>query len=242
MTGPPPRPGALVVHGLTGSRQSVAGLAAALAAEGFETSIPLLPGHETSPEDLAGCGWAEWRDAVEGAYLDLARRCGALVVCGLSMGGALACALAMDHPEVAGLAAVNPLVDPPAASFRDLLRELLAAGERFLPGIGGDLADADVREDAYDRLPVAALLSMGEGLEKLAPLLGGIACPVLILTSRDDRVVPTVSSDVLADAVSGPVERVWLERSRHVATLDLEHEEVERSIVRFALACSRSVQ
>ncbi len=230
------RPGALLLHGLTGSTESVGGLSAALRVAGFDVESPMLPGHGTSPEDLAGCGWDDWVSAADGAYERLAARSdGPVLAAGLSMGGAIAAGLAASHPDgVAGLAVVNPLVDPPAPSFQELLEQLLAAGERFLPGVGGDIADPEAREVAYDRLPVAAVLSMSRGLEKLLPRLGDVRCPVLILTSRHDHVVPTVSSDVLAGAVPGPVERVWLERSHHVATLDLDRDEVERRIVAFA--------
>jgi carboxylesterase len=229
------RRGAVVVHGLTGSTESVAGVATALAAAGFEVEAPLLPGHGTSPEELAGCAWDDWAAAVEEAFAAVARRAARVVAVGLSMGGALSAALAASHDgAVAGLATVNPIIDPPAPSFQDLLGRLLDAGEHFLPGIGGDLADPHAEERAYDRLPVAALRSMGEGLHGLRPRLGEVRCPVLILTSRHDHVVPIVSSDVLAGAVGGPVERVWLERSHHVATLDLERDEVERRIVAFA--------
>jgi len=214
----------------------VVGLAAALEVAGFTVEVPLLPGHGTSAEDLTGYGWADWEVAVGDAFDTVVRRCPGhpVVAAGLSMGGALAANLAAARPEVVGLVAVNPFVDPPAAAFQSLLGELLAAGERFLPGIGGDLADPGADEEAYDRIPVAALLSMCRGLDALAPRLPAIRCPVLILTSRHDHVVPAVSSDVLAGAVSGPVERVWLERSSHVATLDLEHEELERRAVAFA--------
>ena len=229
------RRGALVVHGLTGSIQSVAGLVAALESAGFDVEAPLLPGHGTSPEELARCGWHEWSAAVEEAFAALARRAGRLVAVGLSMGGALTASVAAAHDgALAGLATVNPMIDPPAPSFQDLLGELLAAGEHFLPGIGGDIADPEAVEAAYDRLPVAALRSMGEGLHALRPRLGRVRCPVLILTSRHDHVVPSVSSDVLAEEVAGPVERVWLERSHHVATLDLDRDEVEHRVVAFA--------
>jgi carboxylesterase len=228
-------PGALLLHGLTGSTQSVAGLAAALGTAGFDVEMPLLPGHGTSPEDLAARTWVDWVAAAEEAYGKLAARTsGPVVSVGLSMGGALAAGVAAAHPEVAGLAVVNPLVDVPAASFFDLLEQLLAAGEHFLPGIGGDIADPDAHEVAYDRLPVAALLSMSRGLVGLQARLGEVTCPVLILTSRHDHVVHPVSSDVLAGAVSGPVERVWLERSSHVATLDLDRDELESRVVDFA--------
>ena len=229
------RPGALVLHGLTGSPQGVAGLGAALAAAGFEVEMPLLPGHGTSPEDLAGCGWNDWSTAAENAYQRLAGRSGPVVATGLSVGGALAASVAADHPQVVGLAVVNPLVDPPAQEFLDTLEAFLAAGERFLPGVGSDIADPDAHEEAYDRLPVAALLSLSQGLIALRPRLGELRCPVLILTSRHDHVVPSASSDVVAGAVSGPVERVWLERSQHVATLDLDRDEVERRVVEFAV-------
>lgn len=235
-----PGPGAVVVHGLTGSPQSVAGLATALASVGFATEVPLLPGHGTSADDLAGQGWADWAGGVDAAYAALvAGGAGPVVAVGLSMGAALAANLAAAHPEVAGLVAVNPLVDPPAPSFQAVLEGFLAAGEAFLPGVGGDVSDPSVREEAYDRLPVAALLSMCRGLDALASRLGRIRCPVLIVTSRHDHVVPTVSSDVLAAAVSGPVQRVWLERSGHVATLDLERDDVERRAVEFALRATR---
>jgi carboxylesterase len=225
------RPGALVLHGLTGSTQSVAGLAAALERAGFHVEAPMLPGHGTTPEDLDGCGWADWTAAAEAAY----RRLPAPVVAvGLSMGGALAAGVCARHAEVRGLAVVNPLIDPPAPSFLEALEGFLAAGERFLPGIGGDLADPAAEEVAYDRLPVAALLSASQGLAELRPRLGDVRCPVLILSSRHDHVVPSVSGDVLAEAVAGPVERVWLENSAHVATLDLDRNELERRVVAFA--------
>src|SRR5207302_1553767 len=64
--------------------------------------------------------------------------------------------------------------------------------------------------------------------------LGRINCPVLIMTSPQDHVVPPGSSDVLAERVAGPVERVTLERSYHVATLDYDKDEIERRAVEFA--------
>jgi carboxylesterase len=230
-------PGALVLHGLTGSTQSVDGLRLALERAGFEVEAPMLPGHGTSPEDLDRWGWDDWTAAAEAAYGRLARPA---VAVGLSMGGALAAGVCARHPELRGLAVVNPLVDPPARAFLDTLEAFLAAGERFLPGIGSDIADPSATEAAYDRLPVAALLSMGRGLHQLRPQLARISCPVLILTSRYDHVVPAVSSDVLAEAVSGPVERHWLEQSQHVATLDLDREELERRIVDFATSFAAS--
>jgi carboxylesterase len=54
------------------------------------------------------------------------------------------------------------------------------------------------------------------------------------MNSPQDHVVPPSSSDILAAGVSGPVERVTLERSYHVATLDYDKDDIERRAAEFA--------
>ena len=58
---------------------------------------------------------------------------------------------------------------------------------------------------------------------------------MLLLSSRHDHVVPTASGDVLAESYGGPVERVFLENSYHVATLDNDAPEIEDRAIAFAL-------
>ena len=226
--------GALVVHGFTGCPQSMRGLAEAFAAAGFTVELPRLPGHGTSVEDMCAYSWADWSAAAEAAYQDLAGRCDRVVVTGLSMGGTLTLWLAANHPEIAGIVVVNGAAEPPAESFRDMLREMQAQGHTVMPGVGNDVADPDGKELAYDMAPIAGLLSLMETMDELAPRLGDIACPVLVANSPQDHVVPPSSSDLIASSVSGPVERLTLARSYHVATLDYDRHELERAAVDFA--------
>jgi carboxylesterase len=51
-------------------------------------------------------------------------------------------------------------------------------------------------------------------------------------------VVEPGSGDLVAGTVSGPVERVWLERSYHVATLDYDQDEIESRALAFARSVS----
>jgi carboxylesterase len=229
-----PTPGALLLHGLTGSPQSLGNLPAALTAAGFRVSVPVVAGHCTTLEDLERTGWDDWVATAEGAYQALAAECPKVVLVGLSMGGSLACRLAAEHSGVAGLVAINPFIDPPAESFRDAVRGVIGDGFLRAPAITGDLADPEAHEEGYDELPLSALLSLCEGLDDLLPRIPAITCPVLVVTSRVDHVVPPVSSDILAGRLSVPVERVWLERSYHLALLDHDKEEVEARVVEFA--------
>jgi carboxylesterase len=228
---PRPAAGAVVLHGLTGHPRSVRG--AALEAAGVPAVVPLLPGHGTAVDDLESRQWDDWVAAAEAALDEAGER---VVAVGLSVGGSLACRLAADHPErVAGVVAVNPFIDPPARSFREALQAMAAQGYPRVPGIGGDVADPGAEhEGSYAELPVSTVLTLCDGLDDLLLRLARITCPLLLFTSRADHVVPPVSSDVLAERVSGPVERVWLERSYHVATLDHDRADIERGSVGFA--------
>ena len=227
--------GALVLHGFTGSPQSMRGLAEAFHASGFTVEMPLLPGHGRSVDDMLPTRWEDWSAAAEAAYVDLAARSDRVVVAGLSMGGTLTAWLASRHPEIAGIVCVNPAAEPSAESFIEVLRATLESGSVTMPAIGSDIADPDQRELAYEATPIEPLLSVMAAVEDLHPRLGDIRCPVLLFTSPQDHVVPPTNSDVLAAAVSGPVERVILERSYHVATLDYDREEIERRSVEFAI-------
>jgi carboxylesterase len=226
--------GALVLHGFTGNPQSMRGLAEALAGAGLAVELPLLPGHGTSIEDMLPTRWTDWSTAAEDVYADLAGRSRRVIVAGLSMGGTLAVWLATRHTEMAGLVLINPLIEPPAESFREILRGALDAGTEAMPGIGSDIALEGVEELAYAGSPVASMLSMMEATDTIAADLGRIRCPVLLFSSRQDHVVPSASGDVLAAGVGGPVERIWLEHSYHVATLDHDRGLIEARAVEFA--------
>jgi carboxylesterase len=225
--------GVLVLHGFTGTPGSMRALAKALAAAGYTVELPLLPGHGTSVADMRETGWPDWSEAAEKAYAELAARCRRVAVIGLSMGGALATWVTSQHPEVAAMVVVNPLIEPPAEDFVQSMRDLVASGITTVPAIGSDIADPESHELSYDETPLEPALSLFAGVADLSHHLAEIRCPVLVFTSRNDHVVATSSSDFLAAAVSGPVERVWLERSFHVATQDYDRAEIESQTVAF---------
>lgn len=227
--------GALVLHGYTGSPVSMRPLAEALAAAGFAVELPRLPGHGTAPEDLALTRWEDWLAEAERALAALQARVpgGRVVVAGLSMGGALTLALAEAHPELAGIVVINAPVQAPP-EMAEALGQMVDGGIDEIESIGGDLADPSADEVSYDRTPLRPLLSMLEAGDGVRSRLGEVRCPALVITSRQDHVVDPGDSDVIAAAVGGPVERLWLEKSFHVATLDYDRVELEAAAVGFA--------
>ena len=225
--------GVLVLHGFTGNCNSMRGLADAFHRARFTVDLPLLPGHGTTVEEMATTSWADWSATVEDAYQALAAEVDKVVVAGLSMGGSLTAWLATHHPEIAGLVLINPATQV-SPEMREAVEALQAAGEEYMPGIGSDIADPDSRESAYADTPLAPLLSLFAASEAFGGHLSEISQPMLLMTSPQDHVVPPADSDHLAATVSGPVERVTLERSYHVATLDYDKDLIEERAVAFA--------
>jgi carboxylesterase len=227
--------GALVLHGFTGSPVSMRPLAEVLADAGFAVELPRLPGHGTDTEDMVETGWDDWLTEAERALESLQARTtgGKVVVVGLSMGGALTAALAQGHPELAGIVLINTPVAAPA-ELATAMEEMLAGGVEVLDSIGGDIADPDADEASYDETPLRPLLTMLMAGQDVRARLSEIQVPTLIITSRQDHVVNPDDSDILAAEIGGPVERLWLEKSFHVATLDYDRAEVESATLAFA--------
>lgn len=224
--------GVLVLHGFTGNPTSMRGIAEAAAEAGFAVELPRLPGHGTTVEDMVDTGWDDWTAEVERAYDALASRAERIVVCGLSMGGALTAWIGARR-DVAGLVFVNAAVKP-VPEMVEPLQAMADAGEELMDGVGNDVADPEVTESAYDKVPIRALLTMLRAAEDVDARLPSITAPSLVMASPQDHVVDPSNSDHLAARLGGPVERITLERSFHVATIDFDRELIEREVLAFA--------
>jgi len=224
--------GVLVLHGFTGNPTSMRSLAERIAAEGFSVELPRLPGHGTSVEDMMTTTWADWSGSALEAFDELEKRSSHVAVVGLSMGGGLT-AYVGERRDVAGLVFINPVVMKPGDELVDGLQALIDSGMESIESIGSDIKKEDTVEASYSATPLRCVLSLFEGLIEVHRDLGKITAPSLLLSSREDHVVTSDNGDEIVAKSSGTVERLWLENSYHVATIDHDQEIVESSTVRF---------
>jgi len=214
--------GVLLVHGFTGTPQSLRPWGEHLAAQGWTVLCPRLPGHGTSIKDLAATTGDDWYGEAEMALVGLAERCSSVFVCALSMGGTVALDLAARHPDrVAGLVIVNGTIysEDPRARFAPVLGKLPFS----VKGIASDIADPDNHELGYARVPLRAAAALLAYQSRVQQRLPQVQAPALLMVSRQDHVVPTGNTSYIAEHIgSTDVDVVWLERSYHVATLDYD--------------------
>ena len=216
--------GVLLSHGFTGTPQSLRGWASYLAEAGLSVSVPLLPGHGTTWQDMARTTWRDWYGALESALAELAGRCSEVFVMGLSLGGCMALRLARHHPEVRGVVVVNPSLYPdnPFLRVAGVLKYVI----RSVGAVADDIKKEGVHELAYARVPVAAAASLPELWALTRRDLPYVTQPVLCFRSATDHVVGPRSVRVLrAELGSELTERVCAD-SYHVATLDHDAETI----------------
>lgn len=222
--------GVLLVHGFSGSPQTLRLWGEYLAARGYTVLCPRLPGHGTRPADLHPVRWPDWLGEEEMALNGLFERCSDVFIGTISMGGALTTELAVRHGDhLRGLVMVNPFLystDP-----RAKLAPVVGRLPLLLKGVYNDIAEPGMQEIGYPKVSTKAALSTLE-LGRLAKQhLPKVKVPTLIFTSRQDHVVhPSNSSSYMEHLGSTDKEQVWLDRSYHVATLDYDRDVIfERS-------------
>ena len=225
--------GVLVLHGFTGSTATLRSLGERLAGAGFSVELPCLPGHGSNVDDLMATTWTDWSNAAMAAYDDLAKRCEHVALVGLSMGGALSALVAESHPEVVACVLVNPVVKPPPHEIIDGLNQLLAAGVATIEAIGSDVKKEGVDTLSNDATPLACAKTLFEGLIGVQANLANITMPVLLFSSREDHVVTSDNGDELEAMAVGQLERIWLDDSYHVATMDNDQEFLEHTTLSF---------
>jgi carboxylesterase len=214
------RTGVLLCHGFTGSPQSLRPWAQYLAEAGLSVSLPRLPGHGTTWQEMARTRWEDWYAEVDRAFDELQANCDEVFVMGLSMGACLALRLAeLRGDAVRGLVVVNPSITADTRLF--LLAPALKLVVHSLKGVTSDIKKEGVSEVGYDRVPVKAAATL-PGLWRITQQhLADLTQPILAYRSATDHVVGPDSMKLLVKAVpAGQLEVRELANSYHVATLD----------------------
>ncbi|MCL4115042.1 UNVERIFIED_CONTAM: hypothetical protein GTU68_008285 [Idotea baltica] len=205
-------------------------VAEACVAAGHTVEMPRLPGHGTTVDDMLTTSWADWSAHVEGVYEAMAARCERVFVVGLSMGGALTLWLASRHSSIAGIVVINSAGEP-NAERTSALEHVVASGQITVDAIGNDIAMPGVIELAYDKTPLAPLLSLVHAVNDFD--LAAITCPTMVMVSDQDHVVPPETATYIADHVGSQAQVVRLTKSYHVATLDYDAAFINSSVVDF---------
>ncbi|MES2522837.1 MAG: alpha/beta fold hydrolase [Gemmatimonadota bacterium] len=224
----------LLLHGFNDTPQSLSALASRLHARGWTVYAPLLPGHGRSLPAMADGRAAAWRAHARGSYDGLREQYETVVVCGQSMGAALAVELASEVPDIPALVLLAPFIGVPTAlSLKFTATWLLQSLAPYSTSTGGErsIHDPEARALALGAGVVTArLLHELRAVAKSAQsALPRVTMPVLYLQSREDNRIRAIDAE-RNFRLLGSRERVqrWLTGCGHIISADYCREEVAR--------------
>lgn len=241
--------GCLVVHGFTGTPGEMRWLGHHLNQQGYTVYGPRLAGHGTTIRDMARTSWREWYADVLAGYHMLRVTCDKVFVLGLSMGGALAFALA-GREAVDGVVGMSSVYR--VSRRRWFLRPLLVLFATALAGQGPLLdeplhrrvlagqqarGEEPVGHVSYPTPPIGGARQMAKLTAFTRAGLANVTAPVLLVHSRADDAVPLEHAELYRQALVGAeTETLILEKSGHVVTEDVECETVFQAAAAFIAA------
>ncbi|SDF67802.1 alpha/beta hydrolase [Sporolituus thermophilus] len=216
--------GVLLVHGFTGSPAEMRLAGQYLHDRGYTVLAPRLCGHGTNEREMRLTVWPHWYGAVEDGYHLLRGLCRKVAAVGLSMGGLMVLKLAAEYPvdKVVSLSAPIYIADR-----RLHLLPAYRLFRRYIPKKRKRYDVDPIYTVGYDRTPldcVTSLLALIKHVDKLLPV---ITAPALVIQSQAEHTVRPESARHIFDRLgSADKQLIWLRRSGHVVTLDVERDEV----------------
>ncbi len=227
--------GVLVLHGFTSHIHCVDRLVTPLDEAGLPYRFPILRGHGTRYQDMAGVKACDWYEDGESALFDLLAEVEKVVVVGLSMGGLVALELAARHRDrIAGVVTVAA-----ALKFQDplaVLTPLMAKVIRFWPSPNAyhDEELRKIEDRNYPKFATDAFASLWEYSRHVTRQLSFVKAPILVLHSHQDQVIaPRAAQIIYAKVSSRDRTLTWFEKSGHEMLLDLERDAVQEAIMQF---------
>ncbi len=213
--------GVVLLHSYLAVPREVKSLATRLRRKGYWVYAPRLPGHGTSPADLAGRKYEEWMETVESGFAMMNNICDRVVVGGVGVGGSLALHIASRIPDVAGVFAVCPLFSlknystnfmPSVDVWNRMLNKMKGEGKKeFLDFTHGN------PHVNYLKNPVNGVKEVGDFLEFAQKLYALVKQPALIIQASKNPVVDPKGAKEIYDLLeSGNKEFCLMSFDRHV--------------------------
>lgn len=225
----------LLIHGFSGSPSDMHPLGEYLRTKGFSVSGMLLPGHGTTPEDMAQTTYQNWYEAVEREYLKLKKDWPSVIPIGLSMGGLLSFHLAHQQQDVSRIVSLSApiFLGNRKAYYAPLLR-LFYNFHKRKAALNNEKSKSQDGCFAYDRIPLSCVGSLLQLIKVVQKELPVIKVPTLIIQSKQDFTVNPKSAQYIYEHLQSKVkELVWLEKSGHVITRGEEKENVFKLVEEF---------
>ncbi|NIQ11940.1 MAG: alpha/beta fold hydrolase [Gammaproteobacteria bacterium] len=189
----------LLVHGFTATPWEMRPLAEFLAEANIASLAVRLPGHGTSPEDLANCTWEDWSKSIEEGHQVLQQDFQTIYGMGMSTGCLLLLNLATAL-KFKGLVLFSP--------YLQILHKLApyAGLLRWFKPYHVKSTDSHLENRYYNRRPLVGIHQINRLIKVVKTQLPEIACPIMAFNGEADETIAIDSSRDLMQSLGSKVK------------------------------------
>ena len=193
----------ILIHGFSSSPREMRELGEILQQHGFTVYGPRLPGHGTSPQDLAARPLQEWRATVLSGFDALAAAGLKVSAAGLSTGALLSLDLALQRPLE------KILLLSPFLRLKHWLSPYVGLLKLFVRYQNKEIPAAE-QPFYYRQRPLQGIVQIGRLLRHLKPRLPLITTPVLVLAASGDATIAPGTAQQLFKRLGSPKKAIHL--------------------------------
>ena len=195
-------------------------MATELAKEGYSVIAPLLPGHNTTPNDLNKIIWQDWTSAVEKVLEKALDGYEKVFIGGESMGALIACYLAANYESINGVLLYSPALFVPKLQLSGIIkyfRPLMPKKAQKKNNINTEIYPWK----GYTVNPTSAANQLYKLQRVVRNNLHKIEQPVLIFQGKNDRTISPESSKYIYEHIGSKDKKlVIMKNSGHCVLLD----------------------
>ena len=231
--------GFLLIHGFTGTHFEMNPLAEFLEDKGFTVVNIILPGHETSEEDLALKNWKDWINHAQSELELLKKEHSKVFVSGLSMGGIITLCIGAKNPDLTGIIPMAAPIRPP--DWRMYLFRIFPFAHYFYPkhrSVESGWEDLETLEThvSYEYYPTKSVKQLYKLIKEGKRLTPLIEVPILVVHSKKDLSVPSSHAKWIIDNVASEDKEIeCILKGGHVIPKDAGKHQLFEAIDKWVL-------
>lgn len=233
--------GLFMIHGFSGSNEEFADLEKFFKDKDVAVKAPMLLGHGTTIEDLAGRSPEDWLKQIGKELEDFSNRAENIFLSGLSFGGDLAISIAEKNKNIRGVILLGAVIYfynhrllrifiPFLKFFKKYYKKRVNPKHFFDP-------EAIGRRKAYSLAPLKNVEEMLIFIdERVKKSLSSVNQPALIMHSADDKAVRPESAKYIFENIGSKIKTLkWIGDSHHNLVIDKPRREVFQTMYDFMI-------
>ncbi|MFC1663289.1 alpha/beta hydrolase [Patescibacteria group bacterium] len=229
--------GVLLVHGFSGTIDTLRPLGNYLFSQGYTVHGVRLAGHGENVDALAETNVNDWLESVRQGIIELKKICDDITIVGDSMGGNLALKICLENKEINKLILLGTPIQVHGQWWKQIFIPLITPFKKYYNKSwvkNDDQRREHVESGSYLKVSLKAFISAMKLFNQTKKVVPQVTLPVLMIYSKKDEVIKPDSADYIFKNLGSKNKKLfWITDSVHHPQDSAKREQIYSKIYHF---------